>query len=81
MPVADGVPVMAPVLVFRIKPAGNAPADTDQVSGVVPPVEAIDCEYAVLSVPPGNAVVVIVNVAAVTIESALLAEAPAASTN
>ena len=39
VPAVVGVPVMAPVDEFSDKPAGRAPADKDQVFGVVPPVE------------------------------------------
>ena len=37
MPAAVGVPVTAPVAVFRVRPAGNVPT-TENVYGVVPPV-------------------------------------------
>ena len=35
-----GVPVIAPVAVFRESPGGNEPTVTDHVIGVAPPVEA-----------------------------------------
>jgi hypothetical protein len=34
------VPEISPVLVFRLNPSGKVPADTDHVSGRVPPVAA-----------------------------------------
>ena len=36
----DGVPVMAPVLLDKLMPGGSAPAEMDQTSGAVPPLEA-----------------------------------------
>jgi hypothetical protein len=36
--VAVGVPVIAPVEVLRVSPAGSVPLVSDQVKGVVPPV-------------------------------------------
>ena len=36
VPVVVGVPVIAPVVVFKTKPVGNLPLETDQVIGVVP---------------------------------------------
>ena len=39
VPVAVGVPLMTPAA-LSVSPAGNAPADTDQVYGVLPPVAA-----------------------------------------
>jgi hypothetical protein len=35
---AEGVPVMAPIEAFRVKPAGRAPMVSDQVYGATPPV-------------------------------------------
>ena len=35
-----GVPVMAPVLAFRVRPAGSEPVTTDHVRGAVPPLAA-----------------------------------------
>jgi hypothetical protein len=37
-PAVVGVPVMAPVLEFRLNPAGSEPADTVQLRDPVPPV-------------------------------------------
>ena len=36
VPIAVGIPVIAPVLSFRLKPAGSVPLDIDHVIGVVP---------------------------------------------
>jgi hypothetical protein len=36
----DGFPLMTPVVVFKLSPAGSEPAVIDQVRGAVPPVEA-----------------------------------------
>ena len=35
---AEGVPVIAPVEAFRVKPAGRVPLVSDQVYGRTPPV-------------------------------------------
>jgi hypothetical protein len=40
VPDAVGVPVMAPVEVFRVKPAGNVPT-TENVYGLTPPLTVI----------------------------------------
>src|SRR5438477_10003889 len=40
VPVAVGVPLMAPVEVFRVNPAGKVPT-TEKVKGAVPPVTVI----------------------------------------
>jgi len=61
--VAVGVPVIAPVLVFSVSPAGSVPLVNDHVYGVVPPVAASVVEYAVPTVPLGNDEVVIDRVA------------------
>src|SRR5579883_3262139 len=37
LPPALGVPVIAPVEPFRVRPAGRFPADTENVNGEVPP--------------------------------------------
>jgi hypothetical protein len=41
VPVAVGVPVIAPVAAVRLKPPGRLPADIDQVMGAVPPEDVI----------------------------------------
>jgi hypothetical protein len=80
VPFVDKVPVIAPVVGMRVKPAGSAPADIDQVRGNVPPEAAAVWEYTAPAVPPGSPSVVIVSVAATAIERGLNAVAPAAST-
>ena len=70
---------MAPVLVSRLKPAGSAPALTDQTKGEVPPLRATLVEYAVPVDPSGSEVVVIVSAAATVIDNAFVVDAPALS--
>jgi hypothetical protein len=60
VPVVVGVPEMTPVDATRLNPAGNVPALTLQVYGVVPPLACSAVEYAVPAVPPGSDVVVTV---------------------
>ena len=60
VPDVVGVPVIAPVLVFNVSPAGSAPVITDHVYGVVPPDTAMFCEYGVDTVPTGNGVAVLI---------------------
>ena len=36
VPVAVGIPVIAPLVAFRFRPVGSAPFPIDQVIGVVP---------------------------------------------
>ena len=38
LPLAVGVPLMAPVVVFSVRPAGRVPLDTEKVYGETPPV-------------------------------------------
>ena len=40
VPAVVGVPVIAPVLTFKLRPVGSAPTVTDQVTAPEPPVEA-----------------------------------------
>src|SRR5271154_6885538 len=54
-----GVPVMAPVEAFRLRPAGSVPIDMLHEYGLVPPAAARACEYGVPAVPLGNELVVI----------------------
>ena len=60
VPAVVGVPEITPVDATRLNPAGNVPALTLQVYGVVPPLACSVVEYAVPAVPPGNDVVVTV---------------------
>src|ERR1039458_4934099 len=41
VPAAVGVPVTAPVEVFRVRPAGNVPLPIENVYGAVPPVTVV----------------------------------------
>ena len=76
---AVGVPEMMPVPLARVSPAGNEPADTVQLSGAVPPLDASVVEYAAPIVALGNELVVMEGAAATAIESTLVVDAPAPS--
>ena len=54
LPAVVGVPVNAPLDGSSEIPAGNAPADTVQVNGAVPPVAVTDAEYAAPTVAAGK---------------------------
>ena len=56
---ADGVPVMAPVELFRVSPAGRVPLVSDQEYGVFPPVAVSGALYAVPTWPFGRDAVAI----------------------
>src|SRR4029077_10471185 len=75
-PPAVGVPDSAPVDAARLNPAGNVPALTLQLYGVVPPLACSVVEYAVLAVPPGNDVVVTVGGCAAAATATLKAFVP-----
>ena len=60
-----GVPVIAPVVAFKLKPAGNAPLATAHVIGVVPVALSVWL-YALFTVPSGSVAVVIVGGAVMT---------------
>jgi hypothetical protein len=62
-PAVVGVPVIAPVLVFRLRPVGRLPALMLQVYGPTPPDEASVWLYAVLAIPLTSDDVVTVNAA------------------
>jgi hypothetical protein len=59
VPVADGVPPIAPVEALRVRPAGSAPEAMLQVYDGFPPVACNVAEYAVPTVAPGSAAVVV----------------------
>lgn len=44
LPLAVGVPEIAPVLALRLSPAGRLPEVIDQTNGAVPPVAVSDFE-------------------------------------
>lgn len=70
VPVAVGVPLITPELVFRLRPGGVAPEVTDQVYGWVPPLAAMVLEYAAPWVPLGSESVVIDSVNSTVIVNA-----------
>ena len=61
VPAAVGVPLMAPVLAFRVRPAGRGSGPRAKVTGLTPPVVTIVALYATPRVPEGNVTVVFVN--------------------
>lgn len=58
-PAVVGVPVIAPVLLLRLKPAGKLPEVVEYVRAPAPPVTAMLWLYAVPTTPAGSVVVVI----------------------
>ena len=60
VPAAVGVPLICPVELLSVSPAGREPALIDQLYGVVPPLACNVVEYAVPTVPPGSDEVVTV---------------------
>src|SRR5690348_1064732 len=78
-PVAVGVPLMRPLLEFRLKPSGSAPVVTDQEYGGFPPVAVSVCEYADPTDAPGKGAVVVIarfDVAAVMVRAKALLALP-----
>ena len=75
---AVGVPLITPVALASLRPAGSEP-DTAQVRGAVPPDETSVVEYAAPTVALGKELVVIDNAAATVMESTLDVEAPTLS--
>jgi hypothetical protein len=57
-PAVVGVPPITPVEAFRLSPAGSAPAEIDQLYGVVPPVAVIVWLYTVPTVAAGSGLTV-----------------------
>lgn len=70
-PTVVGVPVIAPVLPFRLSPGGRAPTVILQAYGNVPPVAVRVAEYGSLLIPTGSEVVVIETVVIVIVNDAL----------
>ena len=66
MPEDVGVPEI--VFPLRVRPVGSEPAEIDHVYGLVPPVAASVCEYALVATPLGREVVVILRAGPTTIE-------------
>src|SRR5690349_20526694 len=58
VPVAFGVPEMAPVVALRVRPLGGVPDAMDQASGALPPVACSACAYADATMPSPSAAVV-----------------------
>jgi len=79
VPPVVGIPLMVPVLAFKLSPLGSDPVVIAQLSGGMPPVAINDVEYKLPVDPPGAEEVVIDKAEAITIESALVAVAPAPS--
>jgi hypothetical protein len=54
-PAVVGVPLIAPVVVFRVSPTGRVPVATDHVYGAPLPPDAVSvCAYDTLTTPPGR---------------------------
>src|SRR5215471_2518918 len=66
VPAAVGVPVIAPVLGFRVKPAGSVPVARLQVTALIPPIACKVALYAVFRTPSGSEVVVMMSCRAST---------------
>jgi len=58
-PAFVGVPEITPVLPFRDRPTGNAPAEILHEYGIAPPFAGTVAAYASLTVPPGTCTFVI----------------------
>lgn len=59
VPAVVGVPVIAPVDVLSVRPAGSAPTIKLNVIGAVPVAE-MDCEYGMPTVPAGSGLAVVI---------------------
>ena len=68
MPEAVGVPEI--VFPLSVRPVGSDPADIDHVYGLVPPLAASVCKYALVAKPLGSELVVMVRPDPTTIERA-----------
>ena len=55
-----GVPLITPVLEFRLNPDGKLPDVMDQLYGVLPPVACKIWLYAVPTIPEGNGLFVVI---------------------
>lgn len=58
VPAVVGVPVIAPLVAFKLKPAGKVPVVIFQLYGAIPPVAVNVALYITPAVPPGSDVVV-----------------------
>jgi hypothetical protein len=79
VPVEVGIPLISPVLAFRLSPAVSVPLMMLQLSGSLPPVAANVWLYAVLIVPFAKDVVVTTRGSYTPMLNAWLAVAPFAS--
>ena len=73
VPVAVVVPLMVPVEVFKLMPAGSDPAVSDQLYGGVPAAAARVAEYGTAAVASGSDDVVIVSAGTIVNDSVLVA--------
>ncbi len=73
VPVAIVVPLMVPVEVFKLMPAGSDPVVSDQLYGGVPAAAARVAEYGTAAVASGSDDVVIVSAGIIVNDSVLVA--------
>lgn len=66
VPVIVGVPVIAPLLAFRLKPVGKLPTVTVYDNGPVPPVATTVWLYPVFKTPPLRVAVLTLTTALIT---------------
>src|SRR3990170_6960936 len=79
VPAAVGVPLISPVALLRLSPAGSASTVTAHVIGALPPLLASVWLYARFTVPSVSDVVVTVSAGYIVMDRALSAYAPLAS--
>src|SRR4030067_826349 len=75
VPAAVGVPLISPVVLLRLSPAGSAPTVTAHVIGALPPLPASVWLYARFTVPSESDTVVITGYALTMIDKTLVAVA------
>ena len=73
VPVGIVAPLMVPVLVFRLKPEGSAPAAIDHRYGDVPPEAASVVRYPAPATASGSEAVLIANACRIVIDKAFVA--------
>ena len=76
VPAIVGVPLITPVDVLRLNPAGRLPVAILQTYGVLPPAATSVCVYDRLTVPSDKEDVVIDNAEYIVIDNAWVAVAP-----
>ena len=79
VPAAEGVPLMTPVDVARLRPCGNVPSDIAQVTGETAPDTARVAEYAEPAVALGSVTLVIIGLDMTVICRACVPVSPAPS--